>query len=316
MPTPTSPEPPAKQGPTPAEVIDALGRGEVAIASVSALSDLDRTNARFFAASWPSFPLEARIDVVRQCSELAENDVRYHFGRVLRVALEDTSPVVRQLAVSALWEDEGTDLIATFVRLMRNDDSTDVRAEAASALGRFADLGASDELTEDQTQIVREALTDAASSEEQPPLVQRRALESLASIGDRTLVGALIDVAYDSDDTVVRASAVYAMGKTMDRHWLPTVLAELDSDDPELRYEAARASGELGSIEAVGPLAQLLLDGDTDVRQAAVLALGRIGGPGAIRVLRNYAASCPPGDQEVVDDALAEAAVQSDALKF
>lgn len=316
MPTPTFPEPPAKQGPTPSEVIAALGRGEVRPSELIALSDLNRADARLLAAAWPSVPLEARIDAVRELSDLAENDVRYVFGRALRIALDDASPVVRQLAIAALWEDEGTDLIASFVRLMRADASTDVRAEAATALGHFAELAPVEQLDAADADKVRVALAEAATDDEQPLLVQRRAVESLATVGEAEQVGALIEAAYDSDDTAARASALYAMGRTLDRRWLPTVIAELGSDDPELRFEAARASGELGHIDAVGPLASLLQDPDTEVRLAAIAALGRIGGPGAKRVLRAYAATCPPGDQEIVDDTLMEASLRSDALKF
>jgi HEAT repeat protein len=234
---------------------------------------------------------------------------------VFRIALKDPSPVARQIAISGLWEDERSDLIDAFISMMETDDSTDVRAEAASALALYANLAAIDELDEQTAVRIHMALLDAARALGQPELVRRRALESVAIFGGEDELNELISEAYDSDDSAMRASALYAMGRSLDRRWLGTVLGEFESDDAELRYEAARASGELGHVDAVSGLSELVQDHDTEVRHAAIGALGKIGGPGAIRVLSAYAQDCPPADKELVDDALTEARMFEDGIR-
>jgi HEAT repeat protein len=316
MPTPTSPDHPVKQDrPTPAEAIAAIGRGTFSAADLLGLSDLGRADAKTFATAWQGFSEPTRERVLRELTDLSENDVLLSFSRVFRHALTDPSAVLRQLAVAGLWEDEGTDLIQTFIGILNADPSSDVRAEAAVALGRFSQLAAIEELDEDDADAVQDALSKAARSSTQSPLVRRRAMESLAACADDADIAPLIEAALASDDTLTKASALFAMGRTNNRRWLGDIIGEFGSSDAELRFEAARASGEIGDIEAVSGLSMLLQDDDTDVRQAAITSLGKIGGPGAIRVLTSYAGKCPSGDRELVDDALAEANLMTDIMR-
>ena len=309
MRTPTSQDRPAKPSISPADAIDALGRGSFKTEYLQALSDLGRSDARSLAAVWPKIPTEERISVVRQLEQIAENNVEFLFGRVFRIALADTSPVVRQIAISGLWEDERSDLIDSFVAILAEDESEDVRAAAASALARFADRAASEDLDERAADTVRTALSNAASQNEKSALVRRRALESVAVFGDSASLSEMISNFFDADDTADRASALYAMGRTLDRKWLSTILSEFESDDAEMRFEAARASGELGHSDAVPGLSELIQDGDVEVRQAAIVSLGKIGGTASTRVLESYLAVCPASDRELVDEALQEARI-------
>ena len=63
------------------------------------------------AVAWESIPEDNRIDLVRRFDELSEERVELNFGRALRVALDDRSAVVRQLAIAGLWEDESSELL-------------------------------------------------------------------------------------------------------------------------------------------------------------------------------------------------------------
>src|ERR687894_3175509 len=80
------------------------------------------------------------------------------FGRALRVALNDRSAVVRQLAVAGLWEDESSELLDRLRDMLLNDESPDVRAQAAAALERFASKAAVGSLDEPVALDLREAL--------------------------------------------------------------------------------------------------------------------------------------------------------------
>jgi hypothetical protein len=114
-----------------------------------------------------------------------------------------------------------------------------------------------------------EALLTTYQDTEEGVQVRRRALESLAYIGNET-VTELIREAYASQDEKVRVSAIFAMGRSADACWSRQVRQELSSPDPESRYEAARACGELELDEAVVELLELTQDADREVQEAAL----------------------------------------------
>jgi HEAT repeat protein len=316
MPTPTSQEPRPNTDPTPADAIAAIGRGDFTPRDLIPLSDLSRADAAALARAWPSFAGADRERVVRAIAELAETNVQYVFGRALRVALTDSSPVVRQLAVAALWEDEGFDLIPILLDFVERDASQDVRSEAAQGLGRFADLAAEEEIDPELTDRLRTTLTTIAADPAEPYIVRRRALESVAVFGDRSEIVELIRDAYDADDAGLRAGALYAMGRSLDSGWLEAVVHEFTSPDVEMRYEAARASGELADDRAVPGLVRLATDEDVEVRQSAIGALGKIGGTASVNALRRLAPRVAATDREAVEEALEEAIVSVDALRL
>jgi HEAT repeat protein len=317
MPTPTSPETlPNQPKVTLAEAIDAIGRGTFKERDLVPLSDLSRQDAATLAASWLSFPEAIRERLVRELDDLAETKVEYIFGRALRIALTDPSPVIRQLAIAALWEDEGSDLPDRFLHLTDTDPSDDVRAEAAQALGKFAERCAEGELDDEIHDRLRNTLLQYAGDAREAFIVRRRCLESVASFGSDPEVRQLIEDAYDEDDDGLRVAAIYAMGKSLDSRWLSSVMMELDNPDAEVRFEAARAAGQLGSDRAVEPLLELLTDTDTEVRHAAIGALGEIGSQGAINALRRLAKNAGEADSEAVANALEAASIGVDALRL
>ena len=305
MSTPMSQETPSKT-PTTLPLADALlaiGQGDVSHRVLISFSDLDREKVRNVRRVWPLIEAANRVRFVHALSDLAEASVQYNFNRVFRIALEDSESSARQYAVAALWEDASSDLIDAFIALL-DDESQDVRAEAARALGRYAALAAEEDISPADGERVFAALLDIAVDETQPYIVRRRALESIAAFGNRGNVYALIRDAFDHDDHGMRAGALFAMGKTLDPGWLNVVTSEFESDDPEMRFEAANAAGEIGDSRAVGGLAALCADVDPEVRFGAVSALGKIGSPASIRVFRRLAERASGEEKDAIEEAI------------
>jgi len=315
MSIPTSPAPRPNDEEALARALHALVEGSRRTETLVPLSDLSKDRAAAFAAAWPGLPEEDRAAAVRRIGELSEDRLDLNFGRALRTVLDDPSPVVRQLAVAALWEDEGTDLLHRLLDLARHDASEDVRAEAAQGLGRFADRAVGDRLDETDREAIRTTLERLTGGESNPYGVRRRALESLSRLGSTSALARLIDDAYESGDQGLQASALFAMGRSLDSRWLDTVLRELESDEAELRFEAARAAGHLADDRAVPGLAPLVVDQDAEVRYAAIASLGQVGGRAAVRVLRNLADEADERDLEAVEEALDEALATVDPLQ-
>jgi HEAT repeat protein len=248
------------------------------------------------------------MQVVLQLDELAEESVELTFGRALRIAIDDSSPAVRQLAIPTLWEDMSSDLRERLLEMIVTDDSQDVRAAAAQGLAKFANAFQADDADAVIRNQIWSRLYETAEDDAQPYIVRRRALESVAVFGSRPEVIQLITEAYGADDPGYHASALYAMGKTLDDRWVDILMNELESEDAEMRYEAARALGEIGDIRALPGLAEAAIDEDAEVRQEAIMALGLIGGQGPERILRRLAESANAADLQAIAEALGEAA--------
>jgi HEAT repeat protein len=289
------------------ELVDQLIRNAEAISTrdLHALSDLSRRDVEEVRRGWPLIPVERRRTVVQNLIELAAQELSLHLGRVLRIALHDSDADVRQAAIEGLWEEINHDLIGPLVDLLRRDESDEVRATAAAALGNYVLAGELDELDAALAMRAEQALLEVLRDENEPLAVQSQALESLAYSGEMG-VRQLIEDAYYSPSEELRVSSLVAMGRSADVHWRSYVRAELQSPSAAMRREAARASGELEAKNAVDDLLMLLVDEDHEVRLAAIFALGRLGGQDARTALRTISEEGEPAEAQAAEEALEE----------
>lgn len=249
-----------------------------------ALSNLHSKALAELSEAWSVLPVERRVEVVSQLVEMSEADFEVDFSEVFRLCLDDPDARVRTSAIEGLWEVEDVRLIRPLVRALTEDASALVREAAAVSLSRFALRAELGQLQPRLADLIWESLWQTVNLAEEDLSVRRRALESLAYF-DRPEVQAAIGRAYQDEDSAMRISAIFAMGRSTDEEWSTQILDELESDIPEMRYEAARACGELQLAGAVSRLSQMTADADLEVKLAAVWSLGRIGGPEARRVL-------------------------------
>ncbi len=253
--------------------------------------------------AWPEINVERRRNILNDLHEIGEANFEVAFDSVFRLALEDADAEARAIAIRGLWESEELDLVAPLIDLMQNDPAPEVRATAASALGRYIYLGEIEDIPALMKQRIEDALLAVIHGQDVLD-VRRRALEALGYSGRPEVVG-LIQAGYESADEPMRVSAMFAMGRNSDPRWTTAVLAELEHGSPELRFEAARAAGELQLGEAVPKLEQLIQDGDEPGHEAALWSLSEIGGPEARRILTELLDGTEDEDeQELIEDAL------------
>lgn len=281
------------------------------------LSGLTEDSAGQLAPVWNNLAPSFRRKVMRALVEATETNVDLDYSVVGRVGLEDSDDGVREAAVEVLWDDETTDLMRRLMRVAQEDSSREVRAAAASALGRFILLGEMGDLPEKAAQEAQNAAIGILNDESEDVDVRRRALEAIGNSSNPAVLGAIRE-AYTGDDRRMQVSAVFAMGRSYDEQWNDTVLRELDSDDPEMRYEAARAAGELELEDGIARLSELVFDDDIDIRDAAIWALGEIGGKEALRVLNLLAEHAREQEDteliEALEDAIASANLAGDLM--
>lgn len=280
--------------------LDQLASAPINRELLARLSGSGRSQGRLFAERLSRLPELRRLEIVASMAHYAGEDFGLDFNQLYRACLGDASPLVRRQAIEGLWEDERADLALELADILGGDPDSNVRAAAASALGRFVFLGECEELGSAKAERVREALERCIRSDSEPVEVRRRAVEAIAYINDGT-VRQIIDRAYSDGHLSMRISAVFAMGRNADPCWAETAQAELYSEASAMRYEAARACGELSLSGAVPPLIGMASDDqDQEVQLMATWALGQIGGQRARRGLERLL--------ESDNDALAEAA--------
>lgn len=270
-----------------------------------AFSDVTRPELQEFARVWQTLPAEKRRRVSLAMIELAEERIEADFTRIFRYLLEDEDAPVRANAINGLWEEEDPALIRQFIGALRSDPDAQVRAAAAEALGRFLLLSETKRIPAADGDEIQTSLLAVIRNGGEDRLVVRRAIEAIAYLGDET-VRNIIASAYADEDAKMRASAIFAMGRSADPYWKRTVAQELYSPDPQIRFEAARAVGELEFKAAVPRLVDLTGDADREVQSAAITSLGQIGGKEARLALVAVIEGADEVMRELAQDALDE----------
>lgn len=240
------------------------------------LTDLEGDELNLFIQTWPQMALWRRQALMEDLNELGSVDDLLSFENIARSVIVDEDPQVRLLAVQILWEFEEKDLVPIYLKLLKSDPVSEVRAASASGLGQFVYLGELDRLHKGTLEEIEDLLLDAFNLDPDS-LVQCRALESVGFSSSAEIPG-MVENAFASDDPKMKISALIAMGRSMDSRWEPTILKMLNNTLPGVRAEAARAAGEIEMKDAVPTLIELTSDSEENVRSAAIWSLSQIGG--------------------------------------
>ena len=241
-------------------------------------SDLEPAEITELARSWPQVPAWRRQAVMEDLEKLGEADSLLSFDAICVYTLTDADPNVRELALRSLWEYDLPEVVPSLLLLLQSDDATNVRAAAASALGKYVYLGELEELNEKVLHEIEDILIEKVRGSD-AMIVRRRALEALG-FSSRKEVPALIETAYSSGKEDWLISSLFAMGRSANQKWGSRLLKMLDSDSPEVRIEAVQALGELEIKEARPRLLELLQDDNVELRMSSAWSLSQIGGEG------------------------------------
>ncbi|MBE0688876.1 MAG: hypothetical protein IH587_01985, partial [Anaerolineae bacterium] len=224
-----------------AETIAALHESEAGGLNITVyygLSDMDPSDVEQLREPWENLSSDYRLRLIKQLIDISEMNFDLDYNALADLALEDDNADIRAAAVELMWADETLPTMNRMIKLAVDDEAAPVRASAASSLGRFILLGEYEELPATQTDMAVDAALSIYNDHEEDIEVRRRALESLGN-SSHIAVSDLIEEAYGSMVQPLRASAVFAMGRTCDPKWEKMIMRELNSGDEELRYEAA-----------------------------------------------------------------------------
>lgn len=290
-----------------AEALDDLLSGEpLPLSALTRLSDLSAEEMAMFQEQWPTAEQDRRITIARLLAETVEDNFLVDFDPVFRFLFMDGSPAVRTAALQGLWDSTNESLVTPIIRMVESDEDLTVRATAARALAHYVLLAEWGQVSRASGDRILAALQAQLEADDTPPELRRAALEGVASSNAPMVAEHILDL-YESGSLDMQLSALYAMGLSADKRWLPIILEELSHPEAEVREEAARAAGTIGDPAAVSELAQASYDSEPEVSAAAIISLGQIGGDEAQNFLNEFLESVErPELLEIVEEALEE----------
>ena len=259
---------------------------ELSRRSLQEFSDMDPASLQVLHEAWPRIGADRKRKLLEGLEALSDEDTLVSFDDFARSLLADPDAQVRTRAIRLLDESNDTKLIAPFIEILSNDQDAETRAEAATALGKFVELGELEEIPEDSCRQVEDALLQKANSEDQL-LVRRNALEALG-FSSRAEVITLIESAFRRENPDWQASALFAMGRSFDERWEEPVLSRMLDESPMVRLAAVEAAGELRLESARTVLFKVLEEEEEDeITSAAIWSLSQIGGEDARLYIEN-----------------------------
>ena len=259
---------------------------ELSRRTLQEFSDIDPASLDALREAWPRVAADRKRKLLEGLQLLSEEDTLVSFDDFARSLLSDEDPEVRMRAIRLLDECDDTRLIGSFIHIMTGDKDPETRAEAATALGRFVELGELEEIPDESRRQVEDALLQKANSEDQL-LVRRNALEALG-FSSRPEAITLIESAFRRENPDWQASALFAMGRSFDERWEEPVLSRMMDENPLIRLAAVEAAGELRLVSARTVLFHVLEEEEEDeIASAAIWSLSQIGGEDARLYIEN-----------------------------
>ena len=284
---------------------------DIRLSDLARLSDLNDDGLPQFKKAWGSAALDRRLLLISKLYSLGEDDARLDFTGIFNFCLDDPDADIRIKALEGLELEDKFTFALPVIRTLKTDDSPDVREAAARVMGKFALMAELGELPAAVGDQIFDALLEVLEDPPQPGPLRKRVLESIAPFRQE-VVASYIEDYYYSDDPLLKAGAIFAMGRNCDPRWLDFLTEELRSSNSQFRFEAARACGEIGDEEAVPGLLNLLNDDDHEAQEAAIAALGRIGGQEARDALDGLRTSHENRIREAALSALTELEICQD----
>jgi HEAT repeat protein len=280
------------------------------------LSDIDPASLALLLEAWPRIKPARKRALLKYLEATLEEDTLVSYDDFARALLEDPETATRRSAIRLLVECDDPRLVPAYIKMLETDEDPATRAEAVTALGHFIRLGELEEIPQKAHRQVEDALLRAVNSQADAD-VCRRALEAVG-FSSRPEVSTLIEAAFRRADHEWRASALVAMGRSIDDRWQEQVISMLLSENPQERLAAVQASGELGLVLARPLIIRLLEEEeDDDITTAAIWALSQIGGEDARTYIESLLDITEDEDQiEFLEEALENLDFTEDLERF
>ncbi|MBH51866.1 MAG: hypothetical protein CL785_01760 [Chloroflexi bacterium] len=270
------------------EVAEKLKNGfkEIHSLSLSDLSHLDTEQVNEVSGIWKKLSHKTKDNLLSELILMNDSSIHFDFNSIFLIAINDDDEDISCIAISGLWEYEHRDLINILIDKIHYHHSNKVKIASIFALGRFATLAEENKLSTHDFKIIKDILLQTISNDAIPYDTKKEAFEAI-SVFSIPEVDDLIRNMYYQDNTYLKKSAIFAMGRNGKLDWIPILLDELDSENYEIQCESIRACQEIGEEKFIPYLIPLLDSDEIEVILTVIIALGNIGGDLAKTSLQN-----------------------------
>ena len=248
------------------------------------LSGLNTIEINTFIVWWLKLKEETKIKFLKKLNFVAEDNFELEFYEILQFTLTDLSPQVRKESINGLWECQDYRIADLATDILLNDVDASVRIESSKLLRKFCHLIKDGKLSGRISAKIIDSVNLILEKSNMDSELWRRTMESSACFNTDAL-DEYINIAYQSENTILKSSAIFAMGESDNIKWVNIVISAVYNDLPEIRYESAVALGKLGDESTLQNLQELLNDEDIQVKNRAIESIGAIGGAMAKRIL-------------------------------
>ena len=131
-------------------------------------SDIEPDSLKSLLETWPRIKPDRKLLLLDKLNALADEDTLVSFDDLGRAMLTDSEAQVRIQAMRLLIECEDTRLVPTYIDMLTKDSDVAVRAEAASTLGIFVQLGEFEDIPEDVHHQIEDVLLEVLNGEDDP----------------------------------------------------------------------------------------------------------------------------------------------------
>lgn len=209
------------------------------------------------------------IDVGKFAKQLADPDVAKRLA------------AVRNLARAEHWGDIPP-VATVLAKALAKDKSAEVRAAAATAIGRIVCVEKQEVLTDPKkhrypwggaVRLAFQSLTSATKDNDRK--VQAAALQALGSFRAARSYE-ILRAALNSQEGILRAAAIRGIQRAGNKTFAPRILQALRDPETDVKRAAAGALGTMRVQQAVPPLMEMLKDPSCPVRGEAAEALGAL----------------------------------------
>jgi HEAT repeat protein len=296
------------------ELLD--GKKSLSRPSLHEFSDIDPAALTALLEAWPRIAPDRKRLLLDELQTLSDSDTLVCFDDFGRALLNDADAQIRSGAIRLLEECDDAKLIPIYLKILSDDNDASARSEAASALGKFVQLGELEEIPKKTQRRIEEALLEKTQSDDDAG-VRRQALEALG-YSARPETVTLIESAYQRKNPDWQASALLAMAHSSDDRWEEYVLPKLLDDHSRIQLAAVEAAGELSLTSAREILLKMLEDEEDDeLAAAAIWSLSQIGGEDVRIYIEALLDQTDDDDQaEFLEEALDNLAFTEDLEKF
>jgi HEAT repeat protein len=222
--------------------------------SIAALHDMAASAGPYLLERFATADDEERCIITHLSGEICLPESK----RLIAGALHDLSPFVRALAAEAAGKVEAAEFIPQLVGLL-NDDNTEVRHRATSALVRLASVAGES--------VARSASGLADSDNPDCRLQAVRLFGALQELSQLTFLS-------KDEDHLVRKDAIMMLGTLKRPEAAGRLSMALADEEADVRLAAATALGWQGFADEAGSLVLALDDPSQRVQAAAMKSLG------------------------------------------